>query len=502
LIHKEAKLNLITKRTLLLASGALIGGYLGAKYGPKNPVLDGTSSLQPKGGQGTLNDASNLSETPIHKHIIVKQDPGQGLVDSLRATLKAAKAEGRPVSLSAARHSMGGQSIPRGGHAITLETDFFEPDTDNGTFRCSAGLRWDSALRQMDAIGFGPKVMQSNNDFGIGSTFCVNAHGWPVPYSAMGSTTRSFKILLEDGALITCSRDENQETFDLSMGGYGLTGLITEMEVEMVPNARLIPTFQQMSGPEFGVRFVQALKDTGVQMAYGRLNVDKGEFFDSALMITYRPTDDQSDLPVASTSGLVSKFARHLFRAQLGNEGVKRRRWWVETELQARMTSGAVTRNSLINEPVVTLDDHDPTRTDILHEYFIAPSKFSEWVAMCKRVIPGSYQELLNITLRFVAPDKESVLSYAPEQRIACVMLFSQEMTVRAEADMRRMTEALVGGTAALGGAYYLPYRLHATQNQFTSVYPRAEEFVARKRKLDPNLRFRNGLWDTYMAGL
>ena len=100
----------------------------------------------------------------------------------------------------------------------------------------------------------------------------------------------------------------------------------------------------------------------------------------------------------------MSKVARNLFRAQLGHESVKRRRWWVETDLQAKLTTGEVTRNSLINEPVVTLDDCDPTRTKILHEYFIEPSRFADWVDLCKRMILGSYQELFNITLRYVAP--------------------------------------------------------------------------------------------------
>ncbi|MEJ6710026.1 MAG: hypothetical protein QNK92_14755 [Amylibacter sp.] len=288
------------------------------------------------------------------------------------------------------------------------ETDFFEPDTANSTFRCSSGLRWNSALKQMDAIGFGPKVMQSNNDCGIGFTFCVNGHGWPVPYSAMGSTTRSFKMLMHDGEHVTCSRDENTDLFNLTMGGYGLTGLITEMDVEMVPNARLFPKFVEIPGRNFGLKFVEALKDSTVRMGYGRMNVDKRNFFDNVLMITYHPTENQDDLPPASGSGFVYKVARNLFRAQLGHESVKRRRWWVETDLQAKLTTGEVTRNSLINEPVVTLDDCDPTRTKILHEYFIEPSRFADWVDLCKRMILGSYQELFNITLRYVAPLKSS----------------------------------------------------------------------------------------------
>ena len=153
---------------------------------------------------------------------------------------------------------------------------------------------------------------------------------------------------------------------------------------------------------------------------------------------------------------------------------------------------GDVTRNSLINEPVATLDDRDPTRTDILHEYFVSPTRFSEFVDLCKKVIPSSYQELLNITLRLVEPDEDSVLAYATERRIAAVMLFSQEMSLRAEEDMARMTRDLIEGVLAIGGTYYLPYRLHATKGQFQRGYPRASEFAAFKRANDPDLLFRH----------
>jgi FAD/FMN-containing dehydrogenase len=79
-------------------------------------------------------------------------------------------------------------------------------------------------------------------------------------------------------------------------------------------------------------------------------------------------------------------------------------------------------------------------------------------------------------------------------------MLFSQEMTERAEADMRRLTEGLVEAALSLGGSYYLPYRPHATLDQFRRAYPRWEEFVALKREVDPGLAFRNGFWDRYLA--
>ncbi|MCG6901139.1 MAG: FAD-binding oxidoreductase, partial [Rhodobacter sp.] len=441
-----------TKRALIFGAGAA-AGVAGTRYfSASNPSLDGTASLGPSGAANTLNDASLLSETPIFRHITMTQDPGDALVDAIRRELAEATSEGRPVNVGAARHSMGGQAIPRDGHAVTFDSRFLQADTDARRFRAHAGIRWSDVIAQLDPLGYSPMVMQSNHDFGVAATFCVNAHGWPVKLGPMGATVRSFGIVLADGAHVTCSRSENADLFGLTMGGYGLCGVITEVEVDMTENLRLEPAHQEFSAAEFGERFIKALADDTVKMAYGRLNVDRAAFFEQALMITYRPAADQSDLPAAAGSGAISKIARHVYRAQLGNERIKRLRWWTETDLGPMLGSGPVTRNSLINEPVATLDDRDPTRTDILHEYFVSPDRFPEFLDVCRAVIPASYQEFLNVTLRFIDTDGESVLAYAPVPRIAAVMSFSQEMTARAEADMTRMTQNLIDGITAIGG--------------------------------------------------
>jgi hypothetical protein len=81
-------------------------------------------------------------------------------------------------------------------------------------------------------------------------------------------------------------------------------------------------------------------------------------------------------------------------------------------------------------------------------------------------------------------------------------MLFSQEMSLRAEVDMQQMTEALIEALIGLGGTYYLPYRTHATVDQMARSYARAADFATFKRKTDPGLLFRNGLWDNYVSKL
>lgn len=493
----------LSRRAFLLGSGAAIG-VAGSRYlGASNPVLDGTQSLiSPAMEDGFLNDASELSRTPIFRHVVMSDDADQGLHLSIRGEMADATANNRPVCISAARHSMGGQSIPRNGHAITFDNGMVEPDIEAGTYKVHAGARWSQVIAALDPIGYSPKVMQSNNDFGVAATFCVNAHGWAVPNGPMGATVRSFEMILPTGELVTCSRAENADIFGMTMGGYGLTGAIISLEVEMEKNLLLEPSFEQMPAESFAAKFEAAVHDPAVNMAYGRLNVDRDNFLTDALMITYRASADQTDIPAASGSGAMAKLASRIYRAQLGNERMKRLRWWTETSLAPSISSGIATRNSLINEPVVTLDDRDPNRVDILHEYFIGIPEFDAFLQVCRDVIPASYQEFLNVTLRYVGQDDESMLSYAPVPRIAAVMSFSQEMTARGEADMARMTRDLIDGITAIEGSYYLPYRPHATRAQFVKTYQHAADFAAKKREIDPKLIFRNNLWDQYLEAL
>jgi FAD/FMN-containing dehydrogenase len=448
-----------------------------------------------------LDDASRLNETPISRQAILTASEDGRLLRELRATLGEAASEGRPVAMGGARHSMGGQSLPRNGIAASLATPAIEPDTPKRIYRVSAGARWRDVIRALDPIGFSPAVTQSNHDFSIGGTLSVNAHGWPVPFGPFGSTLRGFRIMLADGSVLTCSNSENAELFRLAVGGYGLFGIVIDADLAMVENSLLTPRSELMQAAAFAQRFVARANDPSLRMAYGRLSVAREGFLREALLVGYAPAPQQPDrLPSPKNSSAFALVSREIFRAQIGSEHGKRARWLAETRLMPKVGQVALTRNTLLNQPVAALANRDLSRTDILHEYFVAPDRLNDFLAACREIIPSHRQDLLNVTLRYVDADSSSVLSYAPAPRIAAVMLFVQRRTAEADDDMRAMTVKLIDRTLAIGGSYYLPYRLHATRAQLRAAYPRLDEFVAAKRRADPQLRFRNALWDRYLA--
>src|SRR5262249_5885475 len=139
-------------------------------------------------------------------------------------------------------------------------------------------------------------------------------------------------------------------------------------------------------------------------------------------------------------------------------------------------------------------------RTDILHEYFLPPENLEGFLAVCRTTIPGSRQDLLNVTLRYLQEDRLSTLAYARGTRIAAVMLFSQRMTRADDEATATLPQRLIAAALDAGGSYSLPYRLHARRDQVARAYPRLEEFQAGKRRYDPGFLFRNLMWDRYFS--
>ena len=93
---------------------------------------------------------------------------------------------------------------------------------------------------------------------------------------------------------------------------------------------------------------------------------------------------------------------------------------------------------------------------------------------------------------------RTSFLRYADQPMFAFVMLFVQPTTEAGDARMQAMTQEMVDAVLAAGGRHYLPYRLHATPEQFREAYPQADEFFELKRKYDPRELFQNRFYLKY----
>jgi FAD/FMN-containing dehydrogenase len=131
-------------------------------------------------------------------------------------------------------------------------------------------------------------------------------------------------------------------------------------------------------------------------------------------------------------------------------------------------------------------------------ECFVPPEQFEPLLVELRRIIPQHHADLLNVTVRDIKRDDDAFLRYADKEMISLVMLFVQTRDAEGEAKMAALTQELVAAALRHGGRYYLPYRLHATREQFAQAYPQAREFFELKRKYDPDELFDNAFYNTY----
>src|SRR5262245_28229968 len=133
----------LTRRGLLAAGAAALGGLAPARL-----------RAEPNAGSAfTLDDASRLNATPIFRDVTAGASNEARTLGVLRAVLKEAASGRRPVAVYGARHSMGGQCLPRNGDAITLAAPPVVPNLEARTYRVGAGARWRDVIEALDPLG-------------------------------------------------------------------------------------------------------------------------------------------------------------------------------------------------------------------------------------------------------------------------------------------------------------------------------------------------------------
>ena len=411
--------------------------------------------------------------------------------------LARARAERKVVSIAGARHSMGGHTIYPDGIVIDmLPWKSMELDESGDILKVQAGATWKDVIEHLDPRGRSVAVMQSNNSFSVGGSISVNCHGWQYDRPPIASTVESFRLMRADGAVVRCSRSENPGLFSSVLGGYGLFGIILDVDLRVVPNERYRIEQYVVPIDESLATFDSRLKhQRDLALVYARMNIVPDRLFDEVIINAF--FREPGEIPALHEPGMV-ELRRAVFRGAVASDYGKELRWSAETRLQPRLAGKVFSRNQLLNEGVEVFQNRSADSTDILHEYFVPRHRAGGFVDALRKIVPQHGVDLLNVTVRSVNEDTDTLLRYADQPMLAFVMLFVQERSSLGERRMEALTSELIDAALDHQGRYYLPYRLHATRTQFERAYPQAREFFELKRVYDPGGLFRNQFYVKY----
>jgi FAD/FMN-containing dehydrogenase len=455
--------------------------------------------LVPAWGPNTVEDVSRLDSAHVRAIERLPSDEASA-IEALRRLLREAKEQHVSISIAGARHSMGGQTFTREGIVVDmLPLRGMALDRERRILRVQAGAKWEDVIPFLGAQGLSVSVMQSDSPFTVGGSLSVNCHGWQNNRPPIASTVESFRLLVADGRVLRCSRSENPELFSAALGGYGLFGVILEAELRVVPDARYRIDHKLVRSADYVEALDSAVSKDPVGLAYGRLNVMREHLLEKAEVTTFvRTSDAPPGEPILELAPWALSLERWIFRGSQGDDYGKELRWSLETTLSPWIFARGTHRNQVMQSRLAVYENRDPARTDILHESFVPRERLEEFLHRVRIIVRAHSPDLLNLTLRDVRRDDDTLLRYADRDMMALVLFFSQPRTAAADAAMQTLTRELIDASLSVSGRYYLPYRLHASRDQFERAYPRHEAFFALKRAVDPEEVFQNQFYRAY----
>ena len=111
-------------------------------------------------------------------------------------------------------------------------------DRHTGIVRCEAGLSLDAILSEVVPAGWFLPVSPGTRYVTIGGAVANDVHGKDHHLrGTFGCHVRCLELLRSDGGRLFCSPEAEADMFNATIGGLGLTGLITWVEIQLIPMA-------------------------------------------------------------------------------------------------------------------------------------------------------------------------------------------------------------------------------------------------------------------------
>lgn len=112
---------------------------------------------------------------------------------------------------------------------------FIQFDPDSGFLECEAGITFSEILEVIVPRGWFLPVVPGTRFVTLGGAIANDVHG--KNHHSAGSFAchvLSLEVLRSDGSRTRCTKEENNELFAATIGGLGLTGLITKAAIQLL----------------------------------------------------------------------------------------------------------------------------------------------------------------------------------------------------------------------------------------------------------------------------
>jgi len=310
----------------------------------------------------------------------------------------------------------------------------------------------------------------------IAGAIATGTHGSGTAFGNLASLVTGLRIVLADGSVRTCSREQEPELFDAARVSLGALGVVTHVELQCVDHYRLKVTSQRASFGETLARLTELRRD--------HRNLEL-HWFPYAGVVRQRYADETRE---PRQSALSVARVRNLAYEQIVLRGVRTvaRRSTKAAEYAGKLLAARLPREQWVLPAERAYALSRRTRVQQL-EYALPLERATEVLRQLERVIRAlEFRVHIPIEIRFVQGD-DAWLSPHYQRDSVCIALPAYGDRPHA-AYYAAVTELFdrAEGRPHWGSAH------DKTISDLAPLYPRYEEFCALRQTLDPHGLFLN----------
>ena len=155
-------------------------------------------------------------------------------VEEIQEAMQAARASGVCLGLRGTGNSYGDASLNERGHVLDIShmnrVLAFDPET--GIVEVEPGVTVRQLWQHILPHGYWPRVVSGTSFPSIAGIAAMNIHGKNnFAVGTVGDAILDFDIVLPNGELRTCSREENAYLFHAAIGGFGMLGVFARLRL-------------------------------------------------------------------------------------------------------------------------------------------------------------------------------------------------------------------------------------------------------------------------------
>jgi FAD/FMN-containing dehydrogenase len=355
-------------------------------------------------------------------------------------------------------------------------------------------------------LSFRQKQTGADN-LSLGGAVAVNAHGRGLQLPPFVSEIESLQVIDATGQLRRCNRTEHAELFSLVVGGYGLFGVVTEIELRLWPRKKLQRIVDIIASSAL-IEQVHARIEAGCEYGDFQFIIDAQHplFLQKGVFSCYAPVDVRTPIAKDQTELSPTDWYRLLWLAhhdkttafeQYCAHYIKTHKqvYWSDEHQMSTYLDGYHVR--------LDAEQRSPIKgTEMITELYVPQKHIAAFLATAAVALRRTKANVIYGTVRFSEPDTQSVLTWARAQWACIIFNLHIDHTPQGMVVAQEQFRLLIDIAISYGGSYFLTYHNWATRAQIMTCHPRISEFLAKKSQYDPHGRFRSDWYDTLVQKL